>query len=346
VTAEVAEKFHDLARRRAANGYAPVYARMAEVCATDPLALGLAARARPGQNPPSLLLGAVHYLLAGEPDHPLARFYPALTGRPAPDPDTDDPAADLLAFIRTHADRIGRLVAERLVQTHEVGRCTYLYPALLAAQAHAGTPLAVVEVGASAGLTLVPDRYAYDYATGHLHGDPASPLVLSCELRGPHRPPLDRRLDITWRAGIDLNPLNLQAAEDRAWLRALVWPDHPRRAARLDAALQAARRGPLPPIHRGDAAGTVGRVLEQAPPDATAAVFHTAVTAHFTEPMRAAWRDRLLELSKGRRILWLRAEPHEEPRLRFSDLQDGTVRSEVPLGGYHPHGEWLEWARE
>src|SRR5690606_42022261 len=114
------------------------------------------------------------------------------------------PASDLPASRRAPADRIGRLVAERLVQTHEVGRCTYLYPALSAAQAHAGTPLAMVEVGASAGLTLVPDRYAYDYGTGCLHGDPGSPLVLSCELRGPHRPPLDRRLGIAWRAGIDL----------------------------------------------------------------------------------------------------------------------------------------------
>lgn len=344
MTTRVAEKFRDVARRRAAGGYAPVYARLAEACADDPLALELADHARPGQNPPSLLLGAVQYVLAGEPDDALARFYPAVSGRPAPDPDADDPSADLSAFVRRHRDSIGHLVAERLVQTHEVGRCAYLYPALIAAQEHAGGPLAAVEVGASAGLTLVPDRYAYDYDTGRLYGDPDSPLVLPCELRGPLHPPLGAPLDISWRAGLDLNPLDLADEGDRAWLRALVWPDHPERAARLDAALEAARRGPPPPIHRGGAHETVGHVLDQAPPEATAVVFHTAVAAHFTEEARTAWRRRLLELSAHKRILWLRAEPHEQPKLRFSDLRDGAVRAEVPLGGYHPHGTWLDWS--
>ncbi|MDA2810274.1 DUF2332 family protein [Nocardiopsis sp. RSe5-2] len=72
-------------------------------------------------------------------------------------------------------------------------------------------------------------------------------------------------------------------------------------------------------------------------------MFHTAVTAHFTAEERAEHVELLRELSKRRRILWLRAEPHEEPRLCFSDLDGGAVRAEVLLGGYHPHGAWLEW---
>ncbi|XKK38742.1 DUF2332 domain-containing protein [Nocardiopsis sp. ARC36] len=342
--AAVAAAFTDIAERRAGGGYAPVYAAMAAACATDPHALDLASRAADGQNPPSLLLGAVQYLLARQdPGHALARFYPALTGRPAPDPQVDDPWPDLRAFLTRHRDRIAEIVTTRLVQTHEVGRCAYLYPALTAARRHVGAPLAAIEIGPSAGLTLVPDRYAYSYGAGATVGAPGSPLILTSELRGPYRPPFDGGPEIAWRAGIDLNPLDLADAEDRTWLRSLVWPDHPERAARLDTAFAAARTGKLPTLHRGTASRHLPALLEQAPADAVVCVYHTAVTAHFTSRARAEHRDLLHRLSERRRILWLRAEPGEEPRLRFTDLDGGRARTEVVLGDHHPHGAWLEW---
>ncbi len=341
-TTAVAAAFTAVAERRASGGYAPVYAAMAAACATDPDALDLAARASDGQNPPSLLLGAVQYLLTHH-RHPLVRFYPALTGQPVPDPQADDPWPDLRSFLAEHRDQVAEIVATRLVQTHEVGRCAYLYPALTAARCHADAPLAAIEIGPSAGLTLVPDRYAYDYGTGPTVGAPDSPLTLTSELRGPHRPPLDGGPEIVWRAGIDLNPLDLADAEDRTWLRSLIWPDHPDRATRLDAAFAAARTGRLPPLHRGTADQHLPALLEQAPADAVVCVYHTAVTAHFTPKARADHRELLRELSEVRRILWLRAEPGEEPRLRFTDLDGGRVQTEVVLGDYHPHGTWLDW---
>ncbi|MDA8370100.1 MAG: DUF2332 domain-containing protein [Nocardiopsaceae bacterium] len=344
-TTAVAAAFTAVAERRAAGGYAPVYAAMAAACATDPTALDLAARASDGQNPPSLLLGAVQYLLARHHQgHPLARFYPVLTGQPAPDPEADAPWPDLRAFLAEHRDQVAEIVATRLVQTHEVGRCAYLYPALTAARRHADAPLAAVEIGPSAGLTLVPDRYAYDYGTGSTVGAPDSPLVLASELRGPHRPPIhDGGPEIVWRAGIDLNPLDLADAEDRTWLRSLIWPDHPDRASRLDAAFTAARTGALPPIYRGTAAQHLPALLERAPAEAVVCVYHTAVTAHFTPKARTEHADLLRDLSKTRRILWLCAEPGEDPRLRFTDLDGGHSRTEVVLGDYHPHGAWLDW---
>ncbi|MGH3929194.1 MAG: DUF2332 family protein [Pseudonocardiaceae bacterium] len=183
---EVAASFHTIAEVCAAGGYAPIYQQMATGAAADPDLLAIAAAARPGQNPPSLLLGAAQYLLADHLDHPLIRFYPALTGQLAPD---HDPYPALRDFVLTHRDQITAIVATRLVQTNEPARSSYLYPALLTAERlGGGQPLALIEIGPSAGLTLVPDRYAYDYGTGTLHGDPASPLVLHCALRGdpPH----------------------------------------------------------------------------------------------------------------------------------------------------------------
>lgn len=340
---DAAAAFRRVAEVHAADGYAPIYQQMAAGAALDPELLAVAADATPGQNPAILLLAAAQFLLADHPDDPLARFYPVLTGRPAP---ADDPFPALRDFVLAHRAQVTAIVATRLVQTNEPGRCGFLYPALLAARSLGGDrPLALIEVGASAGLTLVPDRYAYDYGTGERHGDPASPLVLSCALRGELSPPLTGPLPVTWRTGIDPNPLSLDDPADRRWLRALIWPDHPERAQRLDIAARAAARGGAPRIDQGDAAERLPALVAQAPADATLVVYHTAVLAHFTEQARAAFVELLPELSARRPITWLQGEsvPHHPARLRLALLADGRIRAEHLLGRYHSHGAWLEW---
>lgn len=341
---EVAAAFRRIAEVRAAGGYAPIYQQMAAGTTTDAELLAIAAAARPGQNPPSLLLAAAQYLLAHNRDHPLVRFYPALTGLPA---STTDPYPALRDFVLAHRDQITEIVATRLVQTNEPARSAYLYPALLTAQRLGGDrPPALIEIGPSAGLTLVPDRYAYNYGTGALCGDLASPLVLSCPLRGELVPPLAGALSVAWRTGIDLHPLNLDDPGDRRWLRALVWPDHPDRAHRLDLAARAAVRGPLPRIHQGDATECLPSLLTQAPENTTVVVFHTAVLAHFTDQSRIAFQQQLHELSAQRPFTWVQGEPRPDPqpRLRLAQLADGQTHTEHSLARYHPHGAWLEWA--
>lgn len=340
---EVAAVFQTIAEVRAAGGYAPIYQQMAAGAADDAELLAIAAAARPGQNPPSLLLGAAQYLLTDHPDHPLVRFYPALSEQPAP---ADDPYPALQDFVLAHREEITAVVATRLVQTNEPARSAYLYPALLTAQRlGGGQPLALIEIGPSAGLTLVPDRYAYDYGTGTLHGNPTSPLVLGCALRSDLPPPLAGTLSVRWRIGIDLHPLDLGDPADRRWLRALIWPDHPDRAQRLDLAARAAACGPLPCIVQGDATESVSDALAQAPDDTTVVVFHTAVLAHFTKQARTAFARRLQELSALRPVTWVQGEPRpdQQPRLRLALLSNGRVQTDHPLGRYHPHGAWLEW---
>ena len=74
----------------------------------------------------------------------------------------------------------GVMLARR-TQTNEPARCALLLPAL----AQLPPPLALIEVGASAGLTLLVDRYSYDYAGHRIAGlDPRAP-VLRCAPRGP-----------------------------------------------------------------------------------------------------------------------------------------------------------------
>ena len=106
----------------------------------------------------------------------------------------------------------------RATQTNEAGRCAVLLPVLAALP----QPLALLEVGASAGLCLYPDRYAYRYGDQVLGaGEP----VLDCAATGVAPPPA--RPEVVWRAGLDLNPLDVTDPADVAWLDALIWPEHP-----------------------------------------------------------------------------------------------------------------------
>jgi hypothetical protein len=241
-TSELATAFIRFAADRCGS-YAPLYAHLASRIASDRELLAIAAHASPGQSQPDLMLAAVHYLLARQPGSPLARYYPTLTSDPVP-PGAAFP--EFRSFCLAHRDELSALTGSRLVQTNEVRRCSYLLPAgTLAARLAAPAPLALIEAGASAGLNLGLDGYAYDYDTGTIAGDPRSQLTLQCELRGGTPPPLARPApDIAWRAGIDLNPLDPLDPDDAAWLRTRVWADHPGRARLLDRALRAAAARP------------------------------------------------------------------------------------------------------
>ena len=145
--------------------YAPLYDRLARGIASDPELLTIAAHARSGQQAPLLLLAAVHSLLLDGTNHALGTFYPSVTHHTAGPP--GDPLPAFRAFCRDHRDALIELVSTGLVETNEPRRCTVLLPAFATvARLASGRPLALIEVGASAGLNLLFDRYGYDYGSG------------------------------------------------------------------------------------------------------------------------------------------------------------------------------------
>ena len=141
------------------------------------------------------------------------------------------PYPDFRAFLDSHWEDVSRTVLTRATQTNEAGRCATLLPSLAQIAAAGGRPLALIEVGASAGLTLFPDRYGYEYDAGArvtrlapAGAAPGSYPVLGCAVTGPV--PLPAELpQVVWRAGIDLNPLDVRNPDDVAWLEALIWPE-------------------------------------------------------------------------------------------------------------------------
>ena len=283
---------------------------------------------------------AVHDDLLRDPGHALAAYYPT-TGGAGPGPGLGEAFS---AFCADRAERLAATLATRRTQTNEVARCGCLLPAFAAVAG--GRPLALIEIGASAGLNLLWDHYAYDY--GHrTAGVPSSPLTIACELVGPHVPPLDPP-PVAWRVGVDLAPVDASDPDDARWLRACLWPDKPARQERLAAALAVAREHPVE-VRRGDALAALPGLIAEAPADALVCVFHTAVLIYFAREQIEAL-GALLE-GVEREVAWIGGEAtgvlvedRREPGapLYFA-LSAGRPGAMVQRGRMGHHGGWLEW---
>ena len=147
---------------------------------------------------------------------------------------------DFAAALDAHADSLRRFVREQGVQTNETQRCVALLPAFLTLARETGLPLDLIELGPSAGLNLVFDRYRYRYAQGTF-GDPAAPLAFDANERGQVPAALlETPLEIGSRRGIDLAPIDVTSSDDVVLLHSFLWPG-------LD---RACRRGSTPRSRR------------------------------------------------------------------------------------------------
>jgi hypothetical protein len=243
---------------------------------------------------------------------------------------------------------IAEIMDSRRTQTNEVGRCSVLLPALPSG------PLALVEVGASAGLCLLLDRFFYDYGSAHI-GPPSSPVRLRCALTRAAPLPLSTP-PVVWRRGLDIAPIDLRDDDAVRWLLACVWSDHPHRRERLEAAIFIARSDP-PSVMRGDLVDDLARLLSEAPPDARLVVFHSAVLSYVSPKRRKAFEDVLAEASKSREIVWVSNElpgvvsrleptPAADGRLHFLVVRKtfarGVITTEL-LALAHLHGSEVTW---
>jgi hypothetical protein len=142
--------------------------------------------------------------------------------------------------------------------------------------------------------------------------------------------------EIQWRAGLDLEPIDLSNPDQVAWLETLVWPEHAERLDRLRTAVGIARRDP-PRIVRGDLNERLLDVAAEAPPEATLVVYHTAVLAYVPEPGRALFAEQVRRLGARWIAQEYQAERGDGPARYLLSL-DG-----VPLALTAPHGGWARW---
>ncbi len=228
----------------------------------------------------------------------------------------------------------------RSTQTNEPGRCAVLMPAL----AKLPPPLALLEVGASAGLCLLPDRYGYDYGPAGRIGAAEDAPLFACRVGGPAPVP-EACPEIVWRAGLDLDPVDLQNAEDVAWLETLDWPGQDARLARLRSAVGIAREDP-PRVVKGDLTRDLAPLMAEAPRDATLVVFHTAVLSYIEDQ---AVREHFAEAMLGSRAVWISNEsPSVFPAFAAKAPPAAAGRFLLSLEGgpvawAGPHGQSIDW---
>lgn len=339
----LAESFRKWSEIEAVANASPLYQLLGHTVARDPELLQLAAEAREGQPAPNMLFAAVHRLLADDAGGELASYYATLGGGKAPDARAEELFRD---YCLANRERIIPILRTHMVQTNEVRRSAVLMPAFAAVSEDGGGPLALFEIGPSAGLNLNFDRYAYDYGGLRIGGN--SPVVLASDPRG--NPPNVAIPSVASRMGVDLNPLYPGNGEDMAWLRALIWPEHTDRLALLDAAIGIARAHP-PELVAGDFREVLPGSIGEAEPGAVATVFATFVLNQFPQPLLADLRAMLLELSRRRPVYFVVMGFTEfiEPGHQFlGDTRVWILRLRDGSGEYrhhstaNPHGRWLE----
>jgi hypothetical protein len=230
-------------------------------------------------------------------------------------------------------------------QTNEVARSGVLVPGFLTIAAETGLPLALLELGCSAGLNLVPDRYACRLGTVEA-GNPESCLRLEPVWEGADPPAAP--LQIESRAGVDLNPLDLHSPDARNRLLAYVWPDQPQRLERMARAI-AITAEDMPEIVKGDAADFVeARVHPRK--GVTTTVFHSIAFQYFPQSTQARIEAQM-EMAGARAtaaapLAWLRfelepgADSGVPPSLRLKLWPGGEDRL---LARAHPHGKLVHW---
>jgi hypothetical protein len=343
-----AQMFADFARSAASR--APLYSRLSAGVAEDERLAALLLRAPLEQRQPVLLFACVHDLLLAGADGDLARFYPNLT----PSPDAGDPVPALRGFCARYDTELTELLASRSTQTNEIGRCALLLPAFGLLAAECG-PLAHVDVGASAGLNLLLDRYRYRYEPGGTVGPPASPIELACGTRGDIPVPATMP-EVEARLGIDPKPVDVHDDTQARWLEACVWPDQTDRFERLRAALELARSEGLT-VQRGDAVRDTGPLVESIAGAGHPVVTNTWVLNYLTGAERASYVAELDAVGARRDLSWVYLEsPYLTPELpgpSGDPAIDRTVlvlvrwrsgrRTVDHLADTHPHGYWLHW---
>ncbi|MGZ4338981.1 MAG: DUF2332 domain-containing protein [Gaiellaceae bacterium] len=298
------------------DGRSPLYARVCRRLAEDP---------RVGDVAPDLswdvplrFLGGLHYLVLG-----------------------GDASWDCIeAAMDGHAEFLRHWCAEQDVQTNEVQRSWGVLPAFLWLADR--RPFDLLELGPSAGLNLLWDRYRYRYSSGEWGTG-------SFELSGDDRRPppaelLQREVEVVRRRGVDLNPVDVTTDHGARLLQAFVWADQTDRLERLRRAIDVVRHDP-PQLIRGDYVEALPSLLRDRVEGAQLVVFQTASTMYLEPGGAARLRATLHEAGRDEPLVFVttgRAPDDDGYSLEVERFPDGRSQR---LAVFDFHGEWLDWGR-
>jgi hypothetical protein len=229
-------------------------------------------------------------------------------------------------------------------QTNEPGRSSQLMVGLLEIVARHGPKLEILEIGSSAGLNLLINRFRIDLP-GVSTGPADSPVHLTPEWRGT--PPPATPPEIVGIRGVDITPVDAttEAGADR--LLAYCWADHAQRIERLAHALALLRAHP-PRLEAGDAADWVeARLAEPQPEGVTRVLMHSIVWQYIAPEgqarIAAAMHSAGARATPERPLGWVRVEADRTVHHHDIRVQSWPGHGETALIGHaHAHGFWVE----
>ena len=230
-------------------------------------------------------------------------------------------------------------------QTNEAGRSANFVAALHWLASRVVPNFELNEIGSSAGMNLLIDRYCYDL-DGVVSGPDDAPVTIKPIWKG-HPPPADR-FDITSVQGCDINPIDVSddASADR--LMAYIWPEMPERFKRMAAGIEMIRKNPVNLVQADAADFIEARLMTPQADGTTRVLLHSIVWQYLPDDIQRrietamAIAGRAATLEKP--LAWIsletnRATFRHELKVRY---WPGGAEA-VLLGEAHAHGLWVEW---
>ncbi|MET3195735.1 DUF2332 domain-containing protein [Bacillus sp. OAE603] len=319
-------------------GSSELYEFLSLEIAQDDDLLELCANTLNGQPVPNLLFGAVHYLLLRGNEHKLKDFYPSIVAESKP---LKDSFVYFKEFCLINKNEIIQLLETKLVQTNEVRRCAYLYPVFSFIYEKTKKPLALIEIGTSAGLQLLWDQYSYSYNTNEVVGNKGSKLHISSELKGDITPFLTTTSPpVSSRTGIDLNTVDLTDEEEFLWLKSLIWPEHKERLLMFEKAASYLKDFPVELVE-GDGVSLLEGFIEKVSIYCTVCIFHTHVANQMPIETRNLLLNTVESIGNNRDVFHI-----------YNNIQDKNLHLDYYVNGEEHkqtiaetegHGKWFKW---
>ncbi|MFJ7738687.1 DUF2332 domain-containing protein [Lysinibacillus sp. NPDC097287] len=319
-------------------GSSVLYEHFALEISKDNELLDLCTNARKGQPVPNLLFGAVHFLLLKGSEHILKEFYPSLVSNPKPPSESYEYFKD---FCLLNIKEIIQILQTKLVQTNEVRRCAYLYPVFSFIYEKTKKPLALIEIGTSAGLQLLWDKYSYTINNKDLVGNLDSTLQISTVCIGDELPFLKPTSPpVSTRIGIDLNIVDLTNEEELLWLKALIWPEHKERLILLEQAANYVIDASIQFVE-GDGVALLNTFVDKIAMDQTICIYHTHVANQMPIETRKSLLDIIESIGKNKDVFHI-----------YNNIQDKYLHLDYYINGLEHtqtiaetdgHGRWFKW---
>lgn len=333
---KLSERFYHFADE--CKGSSELYEFLSLQIAKDEEVLRLSSYAQTGQPIPNLLFGAVHYLLLQGKKHILREYYSSLVDHPRPIETIFTPFKD---FCQTYDKEIIKILQTKLVQTNEVRRCAYLYPAFCYMYEKVKRPLALIEIGTSAGLQLLFDKYSYSYGDKNVYGNVNSTLHITSRIITQQSPRFHQTAPpVTDRIGFDLHVNNVKDAEDYLWLKALIWPNHQERRELFEKAATYVKENQLQLIE-GDGITLLPNVVEKISEASVICIFHTHVANQIPKDAKLKLVHMIKKIGMNRDVFHL-----------YNNMFDGELHLDCFINGREAkktigktdgHGRWFEW---